>query len=89
LPCAVADIGDFNQIIRNDLVNDPVSVSCRQKRPITPEGVEHGRAKLGKIAQQVELGDDLVLHPGWQGLKLGLRPREKFNPSWHAAPVWP
>ena len=89
LPRAVADIGDFNQIIRNDLVNDPVSVSCRQKRPIAPEGIEHGRAKLGKIAEKVELGDDLVLHCGRQRLKLCLSPRKEFNPSWHVAPVWP
>ena len=61
----MAYVGHLNQIVRNYLINDPVGISRRQKRPITYEGIEHGRTNFGKVAKEFELCDNLILNCRW------------------------
>jgi hypothetical protein len=84
----MADIRDLDQIIGDDPVNNAVRISCCQERPITLEGIEHGRSHLGKVAQELDLGNDLVLNRKGKGLQLILSARQELNPSWHALPFW-
>ena len=88
MPGTMADIGHLDQIIRDDPVNDTVSIFGSQQGPITLEGIEHSRTYLGKIAQEIELGNNLILDRKRKGRKFFLSPRKEFNPSWHVWPFW-
>jgi len=62
LPGAVSDVGDLDQIIGDDSIDDPVGIFRGQERAITIKGIKHGRSHFGKVAQKFELGNDLVLN---------------------------
>lgn len=88
MPGAMADVGHLDYIVRNYPVDDAITIFCGQKRPITLEGIEHGRAYLGEITQEFELGDDLILDRERKGFQFFLSPWKKLNLSWHAWPFW-
>jgi len=58
----VPEIGHLNEIVGSYPINDAVSVFCSQERPITLEGIEHGRANFWKVAKEIEFGDNLILN---------------------------
>lgn len=85
----MADIGDLNQVIRDDPINDTIGISGGQKRPVALKGIEHSRSHLGKVAEEFKFTDNLILDCRRKGFQFFFSPREKFNPSWHVSPVWP
>ena len=78
------DIGDFDQFIGNNPINDAVSVSGGQERAVALEGIEHGWSHFGKVAQEFNLSNDLILNCKGKGLQIFLGPWKEFNLSWHA-----
>lgn len=88
MPGTMADIGYLDQIVRNDPVDDAITIFCSEKCPITLEGIEHGRTYFGKIAKEFEFGDNLILDREGKSLQFSLSPRKKLNLSWHAWPFW-
>jgi hypothetical protein len=88
LPRPMADIGNLDQIIRDDPVNDAIIISCSQKRPITLERIEHTRAYLGQLPQELQFGNNLILDRQGKGLEFSLSPTKKLNLSWHVWPFW-
>jgi len=85
----MTDIGNLDRTIGNNPVDNAVGISCRQERPVSLKGIEHGWSHLGKVAQKVELGNDLILNHRGEALELFLSPWQEFNLSWHALLFWP
>lgn len=86
MPRAVADIGDLNQVIGDDPINDTICISGSQKRPVALKGIEHSRFYLGKVAEEFKFTDNLILDCRRKGFQFFFSPWEKLNPSCHALP---
>jgi hypothetical protein len=89
LSSAVPDIGDFNQFVGSNPINDAVGISGSQERAVALKGIEHGWSHFGKVAQEFKFSNDLVLNCKGQTFQISLGPWKEFNLSWHALPFWP
>ena len=90
LPGATPDIRDLYRVVRNDPIDNPVSILCYQEGSVPFKGIEHSRTHEWKFTEEFQLVDDLVLDRRRQGPKFFNRTRKKFNLSVHApALFWP
>jgi hypothetical protein len=58
---AVADVRHLDQALRSDPIEDPIAAPSRENGAVSLEGIQHRRAHLGELAEQVDLRQDLVL----------------------------
>jgi hypothetical protein len=58
---AMPDVGNFNDLVAHNPIDDTIPIPGGQKGAIATEGVPHGWAQFGKIQQEFEFIDDLVL----------------------------
>src|SRR5581483_5807363 len=55
-------VGDFDDVIVENAVNDAIGISSGQERSITLEGIEHRWTHFWKIAEELQLINDLILN---------------------------
>ena len=60
----MTDVGDFDNVIIENTVNDAIGISSCQECSIILEGIEHCWTRFGKIAEEFQLAENLILD-GW------------------------
>jgi len=90
LPGATSDIRDLYRVVRNDPIDNTVSILRYQEGSVPFKGIEHSWTHEREFTQEFQLVDDLVLDRRRQGFEFFDGAGKKFNLSVHASALfWP
>jgi len=75
---------DLYRVVRNDPIDNPISVLCYQECSVPFKGIEHSRTHEGEFSEEFQLIDDLVLDRRRQGFEFFDGAGKEFNLSVHS-----
>lgn len=85
----MTEVYDFDDAISENTVNDAIGISRCQECSITLESVEHCWTHFGKITEQFQLAENLILDGRGESRQFLLSSWEQLNASCHVVLVSP